>query len=184
MNSELSDILHEARALIARGDHVDADAFEARVRSTGGDAGVAQLHRLLAVARAKRSLAAPPTAQPQSPTPRPRAAVYRAKPTVAGTLAVRAHGAGDAVVLEWEPRREVVRWDARIAERADARAPYVDRETLTLDGPRLELRLTDHPQRVSITGRAASGRVVQHALVSGLTSANWTQQWQRRATAS
>jgi len=183
MNSELSDILHEARALIARGDHLDADAFEARVRTTGGDAGVAQLHRVLAVARAKRSLAMPPVG-PQAPTPRPRAAVYRARPTIAGTLAVRARAAGDAVALEWEPRREVVRWDARIAERADARAPYVDRETLTLDGPRLELRLAEHPQRVSITGRAASGRVVQHALVSGLTSANWTQQWQRRATAS
>lgn len=184
MNSELSDILHEARALIARGDHLDAAAFEARVRTTAGDAGVAQLRRLLAVARAKRALAAPPAMQPHVSRPRARAAVYRARPTIAGTLAVRARAAGDAVALEWEPRREVVRWDARIAERADARAPYVDRETLTLDGPRLELRLADHPQRVSITGRAASGRVVQHALVSGLTSANWTQQWQRRATAS
>jgi hypothetical protein len=97
---------------------------------------------------------------------------------------VRARAAGDAVALEWPAAAGVRAWEARVGERRDARSPYVDRETLTLDAPRLELQLTDLPQRVSITGRNAAGRIVQRALVSGLTSANWSQKWQQRASAS
>jgi hypothetical protein len=110
--------------------------------------------------------------------------VYRAKPTVAANMTVRARAEGSAVVLEWQPAKGVEAWEARVSERPDARSQYVDRATQPLDAPRLELRLTDLPQRVSITGRNAAGRIVQRALVSGLTSANWNQRWQQRASAS
>ena len=180
MNPELTEILHEARTLIARGHDLDPEALEERARTAAGADGVAQLQRLFAVARARRSLATPP----EAPKPQPRASVYRAKPTIAATMAVRARAAGEEVVLEWERRPDVVRWEARLAERPDLRAAYVDRDTVTLDGPRLELRLLDRPQRISIVGRAASGRVVRHALISGLTSSNWRQPWQQRPTAS
>jgi hypothetical protein len=181
VNPELAEILYEARTLIARGHDLDAEAFEERARTTAGADGVAQLRRLFAVARAKkRSHTAPPT----GPKPQGRASVYRARPTIAATMTVRACAAGEGVALEWEPRAEVVRWEARLAERPDLRAPYVDRDTVTLEGPRFELRLGDRPKRISIIGRAASGRVVRHALISGLTSSNWRQQWQRRPTAS
>ena len=43
---------------------------------------------------------------------------------------------------------------------------------------------SDQPQRVSLVGRNANGRIVQRALISGLTSSNWSQRWQQRPTAS
>jgi hypothetical protein len=177
MDGDLQTILDEARAQIARGDEPDVAALEERVRAVDPSA-LGQLRRLLAVHRAKRSLAEPPAAS------QPRRAVYRAKPTISANMNVHARAAGDAVALEWAAAAGVRAWEARIGERRDARSPYVDRETLALDAPRLELRLTDLPQRVSITGRNAAGRIVQRALVSGLTSANWTQKWQQRASAS
>jgi len=50
--------------------------------------------------------------------------------------------------------------------------------------PRYQLELTDLPLRVSVIGRNAGGRIVQRALISGLTYANWRQKWQQRASAS
>jgi hypothetical protein len=99
-------------------------------------------------------------------------------------MAVRARADGDAVTLEWDAVRGVADWDARVADRPDARSPYTDRETRKLTEPRLELQLSDLPQRVSITGRNAAGRIVQRAVVSGLTAENWRQKWQQRASAS
>jgi hypothetical protein len=99
-------------------------------------------------------------------------------------MSVRAQAAGDGIALEWPAAAGVRTWEARIGERRDARSPYVDRETLALDAPRLELALSELPKRVSITGRNATGRIVQRALVSGLTSSNWSQKWQQRASAS
>jgi hypothetical protein len=183
MSSELTTILDEVRAQIARGDEPDAGLLERRIKAhPEHDRALAQLNRLLAVHRAKRSLAAPPT-PPPAPRPAPRSNVYRAKPTVSATMAVRARAQGDVVVLEWE-RPGVTQWDARISERPDARSNYEDREQRTLDGPRVELQLGDRPQRVHIAGRNAAGRVVARALVSGLTSANWNQRWQQRPSAS
>jgi hypothetical protein len=178
MDGELKTILDEARAQIARGVEPDAAAFEERVRAVDPRA-LGQLRRLLAVHRAKRSLA-----QPAAPAPRPSRAAYRAKPTISANMSVRAQAAGDGIALEWPAAAGVRTWEARIGERRDARSPYVDRETLALDAPRLELALSELPKRVSITGRNATGRIVQRALVSGLTSSNWSQKWQQRASAS
>lgn len=186
MHPDLKAILDEARAQIARGEEPDATDLAARIHDVvapgGGDA-LRQLERLLAVARARRALAAPP--QRPRPTPsRRRAEVYRAKPTIAANMAVRARAQGDAVVLEWDAVRGVADWDARVADRPDARSTYTDRETRKLTEPRLELQLSDLPQRVSITGRTATGRIVQRAVVSGLTTENWRQKWQQRPSAS
>jgi hypothetical protein len=179
MNRELKTIFDEARAQIARGVEPDAAALEARVREVDPRA-LGQLRRLLAVHRAKRSLA-----QPAAPAPRPATrGAYRAKPTISANMTVRARPAADGVVLEWPATAGARAWDVRIGERRDARSPYVDRETLSLDTPRLELPLTELPRRVSITGRNAAGRIVQRALVSGLTSTNWSQKWLQRASAS
>jgi hypothetical protein len=177
MNSELKTILDEARAQIARGGEPDVQALEERIRAVDPRA-LGQLRRLLAVHRAKRSLAQPVEA------PRPTRVAYRAKPTISANMNVRARAAGDGVALEWPAAAGVRAWEVRLGERRDARSPYVDRETLTIDAPRLELPLTDLPQRVSIIGRNAAGRIVQRALVSGLTRANWSQKWQQRASAS
>jgi hypothetical protein len=188
MDGDLKTILDEARAQIARGVEPDVAALEARVRAVDPRA-LAQLPRLLAVHRAKRSLAEPVASAERARSAfgasrPPRAAAYRAKPTISANMNVRAQAAGDGVALEWAAAAGARAWEVRIGERRDARSPYVDRETLALDTPRLELRLTDLPQRVSITGRNATGRIVQRALVSGLTNANWRQKWQQRASAS
>lgn len=178
MDRDLKTILDEARAQIARGAEPDVAALEERVRAVDPRA-LGQLRRLLSVHRAKRSLAQPAATAARAPR-----VAYRAKPTISANMNVRARAAGDAVALEWPAAAGVRAWEARVGERRDARSPYVDRETLALDAPRLELQLTDLPQRVSITGRNAAGRIVQRALVSGLTSANWSQKWQQRASAS
>ena len=181
MNPEITAILDEARAQIARGLEPDTTALEQRVRALDPSA-LPRLRRLLAVHRAKRTLS---TASP-APKPRPRAAppAYRAKPTIAANMAVRARTRGDAVVLEWDAARGVASWELRLGERRDARSPYVDRETTQLTEPRVELELSELPLRVSLVGRNASGRIVQRALVSGLTRSNWGQKWQQRASAS
>jgi hypothetical protein len=187
MHPELKEILDEARAQIARGEEPDAAALEARIREVvapgGGDA-LRQLERLLAVARARRAVATAPTPPPPAPAPKRRAEVYRARPTIAANMVVRASAQNDTVVLEWDAVRGVAEWDARVADRPDARSPYTDGETKRLTEPRLELQLSELPQRVSITGRNATGRIVQRAVVSGLTAENWRQKWQQRASAS
>jgi hypothetical protein len=182
MHQELADILDEVRAQIARGLEPDAVALEKRVHALDPKA-LPRLRRLLAVHRAKRSLREP--AQPM-PAPRPRTAppAYRAKPTIAANVAVRARAHGDAVVLEWDAARGLATWEVRVGERRDARSQYVDRETVQLAEPRYQLELTDQPLRVSVVGRNASGRIFQRALISGLTRSNWSQKWQQRASAS
>jgi hypothetical protein len=60
----------------------------------------------------------------------------------------------------------------------------VEREARTLDAPRLELALDDLPLRIHLLGRTSSGRLVQRAVISGLTASNWNQRWQQRASAS
>lgn len=182
MNPDIADILGEVRTQIARGLEPDTDALEQRVRAIEPKA-LPQLRRLLAVHRAKRTLGVPP---PSPPAPRPRAAppTYRAKPTIAANMAVRARPEGEAVVLEWETARGVDSWELRLGERRDARSPYVDRRTTQLTEPRVQLELSELPLRVSVVGRNASGRIVQRALISGLTRSNWGQKWQQRASAS
>ena len=138
-DSEYEAILDEARAQIARGVEPDAAALEARIGAVrGGDAehALAQLRRLLSVHRARALLVDRP-----APSPSPRRPAYRARPTIAANVAVRARRIGDMVTLEWDPAPGVASWEARLSERPDARSDYVERETLTLEGPRLELRL-------------------------------------------
>src|SRR3954471_13501039 len=106
MHPELQAILDEPRAQIARGVEPDAAALEARIRDViAPEGGVAlrQLDRLLAVHRARASLAAPaPTPPPPAAPLRPRGrAEYRARPTIAATMAVRARQSDGRVVLEW-----------------------------------------------------------------------------------
>src|SRR4051794_8076791 len=189
MHPELQAILDEARAQIARGAEPDTAALEARIRDViAPEGGVAlrQLDRLLAVHRARKSLAAPtPAPPPPAPLRRRGRAEYRARPTIASTMAVRARQAADGrVALEWDGLPAVKQWDVRLGSRPDPRKPYVDGEAYTVDTPRVELTLDDLPQRVSIAGRNPAGRVVQRALITGLTSANWSQRWQQRPTAT
>ena len=99
-------------------------------------------------------------------------------------MAVRARARGEIVVLEWDAARGVAGWELRLGERRDPRSPYVDRETTRLTEPRAELDLSELPLRVSVVGRNAAGRIVQRALISGLTRSNWGQKWQQRASAS
>jgi hypothetical protein len=183
VHPEHRSILDEARRQIAGGREPDARELEARIRAVGDDADRAaeQLTRLLAVHRARQLVAAKPT--PPTPPPRRRPA-YRATPTIAANMAVRARGTGETVTLEWDAPAGVASWEARVSERADARSEYVERETLVLDAPRLELRLGEQPQRIHLAGRNASGRLVRRALISGLTSDNWDRRWQQRASAS
>jgi hypothetical protein len=37
---------------------------------------------------------------------------------------------------------------------------------------------------VHLFGRSANGRLVQRAVISGLTRDNWSQRWRQRASAS
>jgi hypothetical protein len=183
VDQEYKAILDEARAQIARGVEPDAAALEARIGAvSGGDAAhaLAQLERLLSVHRARALLVDPPKA----PSPPPRRPAYRARPTIAANIAVRARRTGETVTLEWDPAPGVASWEARLSERPDARSDYVERETLALETPRLELLLAEQPTRVHLFGRSANGRLVQRAVISGLTRDNWGQRWRQRASAS
>ena len=188
MHPDLQAILDEARAQIAAGLEPDADALAARIREVvapGGGRALEQLDRLLAVHRARRSLAAPaqPLASAAATAP-PRRREYRARPSISANMAVRARAAGDTVALEWPAAQGVVAWEARISERPDPREQYIEREERTLDAPRLELELGELPMRIHVLGRTPSGRLVQRAVISGLTASNWNQRWQQRASAS
>jgi hypothetical protein len=186
MHPDLQAILDEARAQIAAGREPDAAALEARIRGVvapGGGRALEQLDRLLAVHRARRALATPAPA-PAAAAPQPRRREYRARPSISANMTVRARAAGDAVALEWPAAAGVVAWEARISERPDPREQYVEREERALEAPRLELQLGELPVRVHLLGRTSSGRLVQRAVISGLTAANWSQRWQQRASAS
>jgi hypothetical protein len=187
MHPDLATILDETRSQIARGDEPDATALEARIRAVptrDAEQALEQLHRLLAVHRARRSLDAPPP-KPPAPAMRPaRRTGYKAKPTIAANMTVRARASGDTVTLEWQAVPGVAAWEARLSERPDARSDYVERETRDLEGTTLELTLTDSPKRIHLLGRSSAGRLVQRAVISGLTADNWDQRWQQRASAS
>jgi hypothetical protein len=185
MHPEHSVILDEARRQIANGVEPDRVSLERRIHAVeDGDTerALAQLGRLLAVHRARRSLLAPPPAQPAAA--QRRSTPYRARPTIAANIAVRARANGDNVILEWDAVPGVASWEARLSERPDARSDYVERETAALDATRLELTLGEQPQRIHLLGRNVQGRLVKRALISGLTSGNWRQRWQQRASAA
>lgn len=174
-------ILERARAAVARGADPDWAALERELRGSG-DA-LRALDRLRAVHRA-RTMLAPPAPAP-APAPRRRAA-FRARPTVSGNMELRRDPAAAAPTLRWPPAPGVAAWEIRISGRADARSDYEVIETRELPPAQttLEVELAATPVRVHVLGRSAGGRLVRHAIASGLTEENFSERWQRRATAS
>jgi hypothetical protein len=196
-----AEILHEARAHVASGR--DPHELEARIRAAGESArardgavaadldraeqrALQQLERVVAVHRARARIANPPSAPPpRAPLP-PRRAAIRPRPTIGGNMEVRRQAAGDTVTFSWDAAKAVAGWEVRFSERADARADYVVRDTLTLppDTTSIEVPLGEHPLRVHLLGRSRDGRLLRRAIVSALTRENWNDRWQRRASAS
>ena len=74
----------------------------------------------------------------------------------------------------------------RISERPSARGDYEVRSELTLPAAtsELALELGDKPVRVHLLGRGRGGKLVQRAVISGLTVGGWSARWERRASAS
>ena len=187
--SDHAKIIDEARHRVASGERLDAEAYAARIRASGGDTerALKQLARIVSVARARTMLDGPPLRQP-APTPEPvrRPLALRAKPTITGNMDVRRERRGDAFVLVWTAEPKVVAWDVRLSERPDVRGEYVVRNERTLPGPEttFELELGDTPSRVHLLGRGRDGRLVRRAIISALTRDGWGERWQRRASAS
>ena len=176
-------ILSEARAAVAAGGDPDWKAFRDRIReaaSTRNEAreGLQRLERLGAVHRARAT-----RPKPAAPQPARKPALLRTKPTVSGNMNVRRAGEH---VLAWTPLPSVEGWEVRISERASLRSDYTVREERTLPAAtaELELALGDTPMRVHLLGRGRGGKLVQRAIVSGLTRDGWSARWERRATAS
>ena len=201
-----SAIVAEARAQVAAGDAPDLEALAARLRAAGrrarsrssGErtaavdaaerAALDQLDRVRAVHRARLLLARTPNPSPP-PTPRaasPLRSALRTRPTITGNMDVRRTGDGETLTLSWEAKAGIAGWEVRISERPDARSDYVVRDTVALpaSGTTVDVPLGELPLRVHLFGRGRDGRLVQRAIVSGLTRETWNDRWQRRATAS
>jgi hypothetical protein len=172
-------ILGEARAAVAGGGDPDWKALRDRLRGAAPDEAarkqaLAQLERIGAVHRARRS-------RPEQPAPQPtiRSSALRTKPSLTGDLDVRR---GDGYRLEWPAEPAVDRWEVRIAERSGAKSEYVALESHELPGAttRLSLPLGEVPLRVHVLGRSRNGRLVRRAIASGLTRSSWNERWQRR----
>jgi hypothetical protein len=178
-------ILSDARAQVAAGRDPDWKQLRDRVRALelGKKAerdALRQLEQVGAVHRARRAVARP-AAPP--PAPASRKPLLVTKPTISGTMDVRR---AREHVLEWTPLKTVEQWDVRISERPSVRADYVVRseQTLPASTSELELELGDKAMRVHLLGRGRGGKLVQRAVISGLTRAGWSTRWEKRATAS
>jgi hypothetical protein len=99
---------------------------------------------------------------------------------------VKREGAAGAAALAWTSLPAVATWEIRLSARPDARADYEVFETRTVDpaATRLELTLSDRPLRVNLLGHRRDGKLLQRALISGLTLENWGDRWEKRASAS
>jgi len=186
---EHAQIIDEARRRVARGEQLDARAFEARLKAIEGpsrERALRQLARIASVQRARALLAGPPPAPEVPSAPPPRKPLLKTRPTVTANMEIRRDQRADGFVLTWPAEPKVTAWDVRFSERADARADYVVREERTLPGEAtaVELPLGDSPFRVHVLGRDRGGRLVRRAIVSGLTRESWTDRWERRASAS
>lgn len=180
----IDTILSEARAAVAAGRDPDWKALRDRLRAAGLGArdlkdAMARLERLGAVHRARRSV----TPAPAPAAPAPRKPLFVTKPTITGNMDVRRAGEH---VLAWRPLANVDAWEVRISERASLRSDYAVRDERTLPGAtsELTLELGDTPTRVHLLGRSRAGKLVQRAIVSGLTRDGWSTRWERRASAS
>jgi hypothetical protein len=185
----IDTIIAAARADVAAGREPDEASLETRIRKAPADEAARrraldQLHRIVAVHRARSRVAAP-AAAPPPPAPAPRRAAYRAKATIGANFELRREGEGETAALAWD-RAPVAGWEVRISERRDARSDYVVRETTSLpgDATRLDLPLGELPLRVHLLGRGRDGRLVRRAMISGVTRDNWRDRWQKRASAS
>lgn len=180
----IDTILSEARATVAAGGTPDWKALRDRIRELAANGreereALQRLERVGAVHRARS--VRPKPAEPPAPARRP--ALLRTKPTVSGNMEVRRAGEH---VLAWTPLPAVEQWEVRISERRDARSDYQvrDERTLPATARELELELGESPVRVHLLGRGRGGKLVQRAIVSGLTRDGWSARWERRATAS
>jgi hypothetical protein len=99
---------------------------------------------------------------------------------------VRRSGDADTPTLNWDKAAGVTSWDVRVSRRPSARAAYAaeDERSLPASETTVALELQELPIRVHLLGRGSGGQLLQRALISGLTRDNWTERWQRRATAS
>jgi hypothetical protein len=182
-------IIDEARKRVASGGELDPASFEARIRSAGGDTerALAQLARVVSVARARALVQGPSESEPAAPEQSlHRPLGLRTKPTITGNMDVGRNRRGDAFVLTWTSDRKVAGWDVRISERPDARGDYLVREERSLPdtATSVELQLSAKPVRVHLLGRGRDGRLVRRAVISALTDEGWGERWQRRASAS
>ena len=178
----LDAILRDARAAVAGGDEPDWKSLRDRIRGAAPDEaarrkGLAQLERIGAVHRARRSRPAQPPARPA-----PRSAALRTRPSLTGDLPLQRERRGNDYELAWAAEPGVERWEVRVAERSGPKSDYVPRESNELPGAitSVSLSLGDVPLRVHVLGRSRNGRLVRRAIASGLTQDSWDERWQRR----
>jgi hypothetical protein len=187
---EHARIIEEARRRVARGETLDAEALERRIRSVEGasmELALRQLARIASVQRARSRLAGPSPAEAAPAANRaPRKPLLKTRPTVTANMDVRRDPTGGGFVLTWPAEPKVAAWDVRFSERPDARGDYVVREERRLagDATAVELPLGDIPFRVHLLGRDRAGRLIRRAIVSALTRETWGDRWERRASAS
>jgi hypothetical protein len=178
------EILLGARAAVAAGAEPDWAALTTEIAALGGDArrGLEQLELVRAVHRARAALSRNPAPVPDAATAQPRAAL-RTRATISANMDVRR---GEGFLLVWDAAPRIASWEVRLSERPDPRGDYVVRESLRLpeDGDRVEVPVGHHPLRVHLLGRSRDGRLLRRAVISGLTSDNWNDRWQRKPSAS
>lgn len=187
----LAAIVDEARGHVAAGREVDWQAAEARIRAVDAAASaernaLKQLERVRSVHRARALVSREPAPLPPPASSRPRRAALRTRVTISGNMDVRRQNDADTAELTWPAAPRVASWEVRFSERSDGRGDYVVRESKTLPGTAtaVEVPLGERPLRVHLLGRSRDGRLLQRALISGLTSESWSERWQRRASAS
>jgi hypothetical protein len=195
-------IIGEARAHVAAGRDPRPAGLEARIRAAGERARAAegadaaaiaraersalkQLERVVAVHRSRALVARTPAVPPATSAPN-RRALLRTRPTITGTMEVRARREGDAIVLAWDPAPKVASWEVRFSEQTDVRTGYREIATAALpgDATSVELPLGDRALRVHLIGRGRDGRLARRAVISALTRESWSERWQRKASAS
>jgi hypothetical protein len=165
----------------SRNPHLDDAELDAAF-AAANERGLAQLAKIVAAA----SPAAEADREPASAAGRRRARFGAAAPIMAGTISFRKQAEGGRLTLAWDANRRVARWTVRISARADPREDYAEVENVEVQAgkPQLTLTLDERSYRVTVLGHSHSGRVIERAIVSGLTADNWRTKWTRRPTSS
>lgn len=124
---------------------------------------------------------------PQPPRPGASRLRLKSKVRITGNLPVERSAAPGGISLSWRAHSPVREWVVRIAERSAGEQEYgPDREqrlpagTTTVVIPLAE----DVTYRLQIVGQSATGRVSHRALILPLSTDNWQERWERRASAS